>query len=127
MEIFKIEIQEFLSKIIEIEGENINEAVSKVKEMYNNQEIVLDYNNYVSTEINEFPKIEQPIRDSLCNGENFYLVDNGFVYFWGLNITSKKIEINDKLSNFIKENKLPFSEVCKFKEDIDFKLFELFY
>ena len=34
METFKIEIQEFLSRIVEIEAENIDDAVLKVKEMY---------------------------------------------------------------------------------------------
>ena len=34
METFKIEIKEFLSKIVEIEAKNVDEAISKVKEMY---------------------------------------------------------------------------------------------
>jgi len=51
---FKIEIQEFLSKIIEIEAENIDDAVSKAKEMYQKEEIVLDSDDYVTTEIKEY-------------------------------------------------------------------------
>ena len=43
----------FLSKIVEIDAENINDAISKVKELYRNEEIVLDSNDYVTTEINE--------------------------------------------------------------------------
>lgn len=54
METFKIEIQEFLSEIVEVEAENIDEAISKVKEMYRAEEIVLDYNNCVTTEIEEY-------------------------------------------------------------------------
>lgn len=54
METFKIEIQEFLSRIIEVEAENIDEAVSKAKEMYQNEEIVLDNEDYVTTEIEEY-------------------------------------------------------------------------
>ena len=54
METFKIEIQEFLSTIVEIDAENVNEAVSKVKELYRNEEIVLDSNDYVTTKISEF-------------------------------------------------------------------------
>lgn len=53
METFKIEIQEFLSTIVEIEAENVNEAVSKVKALYRNEEIVLDSNDYVTTKISE--------------------------------------------------------------------------
>lgn len=54
METFKVEIQEFLSRIIEIEAENIDEAVSKAKQMYQNEEIVLDSEDYVTTEIEEY-------------------------------------------------------------------------
>lgn len=54
METFKIEIKEFLSKIIEIKAENIDEAVSKIKVMYQKEEIVLDNDDYVTTEIEEF-------------------------------------------------------------------------
>lgn len=55
MKTFKIEIQEFLSKIVEIEAKDVSEAISKVRELYRNEKIVLDYSNYVTTEINEFP------------------------------------------------------------------------
>ena len=54
MEIFKIEVQEFLSRIIEIEADNIDEAISTVKEMYQKEEIILDSEDYVSTEIEEY-------------------------------------------------------------------------
>jgi len=48
---FKIEIQEFLSRIIEVEAETKDEAISKVRELYRNEEIVLDSDDYVTTEI----------------------------------------------------------------------------
>jgi hypothetical protein len=51
METFKIEIQEFLSRIIEVEAETKDEAISKVRQLYRNDEIVLDSDDYVSTEI----------------------------------------------------------------------------
>lgn len=51
METFKIEVQEFLSRIIEIEAKSADEAISKVREMYRNEEIVLDSDDYVTTEI----------------------------------------------------------------------------
>lgn len=54
METFKIEIQEFLSKIIEVEASNADEAITKVKEMYNKEEIVLDSGDFVTTEIEEY-------------------------------------------------------------------------
>ena len=54
METFKIEVREFLSRIIEIEASSGEEAVSKVKSMYKNEEIVLDSEDYVATEIEEY-------------------------------------------------------------------------
>ncbi len=57
MTTYKIEIQELLSRIIEIEAPSAEEAIDKVKEMYRTEEIVLDSDDYVSTEIDEFEKI----------------------------------------------------------------------
>ena len=54
METFKIEIQEFLSRIIEVEAENIDEAISKTKEIYQKEGIVLDYEDFVTSEIKEY-------------------------------------------------------------------------
>lgn len=54
MEKFKVEIQETLARIIEIEASNIEDAISIVKEMYKKEEIVLDSGDYIDTEINEF-------------------------------------------------------------------------
>jgi len=53
METFKIEVKETLSRIIEIEANSNDEAVLKVKEMYQMEEIVLDYDDFVTTEIDE--------------------------------------------------------------------------
>lgn len=54
MKTFKIEIQEYLSRIIEIEALDIDKAIAKVKEMYRKEEIVLDIEDYVTTEITEY-------------------------------------------------------------------------
>ena len=51
---YKIEIKETLSKIIEIEASSSQEAIDKVKEMYRAEVIVLDSDDYVSTEIDEY-------------------------------------------------------------------------
>jgi len=53
---FKIEIQETLSRIIEVEADNIEEAIFKANEMYKNEEIVLSENDFVETKID---KIEE--------------------------------------------------------------------
>ena len=49
---YKIEIKETLSRIIDIEVENENEAIIKAKSKYSSQEIILDSSDYVDTEIN---------------------------------------------------------------------------
>lgn len=54
MRTFEFEVKELLSRIIEVEAENENEAYLKVKEMYKNEKIVLDSSDYVDTEINKF-------------------------------------------------------------------------
>lgn len=56
METFKIEIQEFLSRIVEVKANTVDEAISIVQEMYINEEIVLDSEDYVTTEISAFEK-----------------------------------------------------------------------
>ncbi len=87
----------------------------------------IDQVRYVTTEIDEFPKTEKLTIERLSNGNNFYLIEDNFIHFWGADITSKKIQINDKSLIFINESELPFNEVCEFNEEVDFKLFELFY
>ena len=47
METFKIEVQEFLSRVVEVEADSIDEAISKINEEYEKTEIVLDYNDFV--------------------------------------------------------------------------------
>lgn len=49
---FKIEIKETLSRIIDIEADNEEDAIRKAREQYKNQKIVLDSSDYINTEIN---------------------------------------------------------------------------
>lgn len=51
METFKIDIQELLSRTIDIQAENIEEAIAIANKMYNSEEIVLDYNDLSKQEI----------------------------------------------------------------------------
>lgn len=55
METFKIEVQEFLSRTIDVEAHDIDEAVRIVNQMYTSEEIVLDYLDL--SEINIIPKV----------------------------------------------------------------------
>ena len=47
MKKFKVEITETLQKIVEVEANNKEEAVHKVMKMYKNEEVILDYDNFV--------------------------------------------------------------------------------
>lgn len=50
METYKIEVKETLSRIIEIKATSEDEAFSKIRDLYRNEEIVLDSDDYVDTE-----------------------------------------------------------------------------
>lgn len=51
MKKFKVEITEYLQVQIIIEAKDKNEALKKVKDLYNNNEIVLDYEDHTGTTI----------------------------------------------------------------------------
>jgi hypothetical protein len=48
---YRIEVTEVLSRIVEAEAENEDDAVEMVRQMYRNCELVLDASDYVETEI----------------------------------------------------------------------------
>ncbi|MBE7410455.1 MAG: DpnD/PcfM family protein [Leptospiraceae bacterium] len=127
METFKIEIQEFLSRIIEVEAETKDEAITKVRQLYRNEEIVLDSDDYVSTEIGTFPKESIISFDTLSNGANFYLIEGENITFWGNDIVSKVVQITPQVFDLITINDIPLNEPCEFIEDIDYKIFTLLY
>lgn len=50
---YKIEITETLSRIIEIKASSSEEYIDKAREMYKNEDIVLDGDDCVATDIEE--------------------------------------------------------------------------
>lgn len=52
--IYRIEIEELLQRVVEIEAENVNEAISKAKEKYRNEKYVLDENDFKGVEFSEY-------------------------------------------------------------------------
>ena len=48
--IHKIEINETLSRIIEIEADNEEEAIKEVKKQYMSEEIILNAEDYINTD-----------------------------------------------------------------------------
>ena len=51
MKKYKIEIKEILSRVIEVDAESEKEAKEKAQFAYDSEEIVLDWNDCVSNEI----------------------------------------------------------------------------
>ena len=54
MKIYKIEIEELLQKVVEVEADSLDEAIDKVHNAYRNEEYVLDYNDFKGVEFREF-------------------------------------------------------------------------
>lgn len=50
MDKYVVSIYETLAKNIEVEAENYSDAIKKVREKYNNEEIVLSGDDYYDTE-----------------------------------------------------------------------------
>ena len=54
MQTFKLEIQEVLSKVIEIEAETLSDTIDIAHDMYNSEEIVIDASDFVTNTIEEY-------------------------------------------------------------------------
>ena len=52
--IYKIEIEELLQRVVEIEEENVNEAIRIAKEKYRKEEYVLDENDFKGVKFSEY-------------------------------------------------------------------------
>lgn len=52
--IYKIEIEELLQRVVEIEAENVNEAIRIAKEKYRKEEYVLDENDFKGVKFSEY-------------------------------------------------------------------------
>lgn len=52
--IYKIEIEELLQRVVEIEAENVNEAIRIAKEKYRKEEYVLDENDFKEVKFSEY-------------------------------------------------------------------------
>lgn len=52
--IYKIEIEELLQRVVEIEVENVNEAIRIAKEKYRKEEYVLDENDFKGVKFSEY-------------------------------------------------------------------------
>lgn len=50
LETYKIEIQEFLARVVNVDADSIDEAFSIIKENYKKTDIVLDYNDFIEVD-----------------------------------------------------------------------------
>lgn len=101
MKKFKIEIQEILSEIIEVEANSEIEALENAELLYKNEKIVLNEKNHIAT-------------DFVINKENIYMKDEKY------DLINEVIEylINDEKRHFEEYEKKP-------KEHIYLKLHRL--
>ncbi|HET8860207.1 DpnD/PcfM family protein [Marivirga sp.] len=127
MEIFKVEIQEFLSRIVEIEANSIDEALDKVNQSYRNQEIVLDSNDFISNRIEAIQQQSLIDFDTLSNGDNFYMIEGKKITFWGKDIETRISIIDKDAFLYISENDIPEKEPFEFNDDIDYRIFLMLY
>ena len=54
MKVFKVEIEEVLQHVYEIEAETLDEAIAIAEDRYHRQEYVLDAEDYKGVEFREF-------------------------------------------------------------------------
>lgn len=51
---YKIEIEETLQKVVEIQANSLDEAIDIAQNRYSNQEYILDYEDYKGVEFSEY-------------------------------------------------------------------------
>jgi len=51
MTIHKVHVTETLNREVEVEADNMQDAIEKVQQQYKNEEIVLDYSDHIGTDI----------------------------------------------------------------------------
>ncbi len=62
---YPIEITQTLQRIVTLEADSVENAVLEIHRQFNNEEIVLDDNDYLDTEIREYSSHEQMETKSL--------------------------------------------------------------
>lgn len=82
MKEFKIEIIEKLSETLNIKANSIDEALSKVNELYKNEQVILDASNHIDTEIREYNENDfNDLKNHLTQEIIDYLIDDERKHF----------------------------------------------
>lgn len=92
MKKFKIEVQEVLSRVIEVKAKDISDAISKVANRYKKEEIVLDYSDFVDV---DFIDLNSPSK----NDEKNSLIKEVIEYLYANE--KRHFEESDKPENHI--------------------------
>lgn len=70
MQKFQIEIEEISQRVEEVEANSLDEALEKIEEKYDAEEIVLDYEDFKSHEIREYRdcvRVEDLVKDAIID------------------------------------------------------------
>ena len=103
MKTYKIEVKETLSRVVKIKSDSIETALVKAMKRYNNEEIVLDYNDYITTDFDilEFENIENSpvfsdfvLRKAENMISNLTLEELAIIAFGSLNEAIARFESN---------------------------------
>lgn len=100
----EITVKEVLKRTVSIEADNVSDAVQKANEMYDNEEIVLDYEDLYSTDVLSADEDENPFEDltSIECAEILNLLESSFVDidFKYANLTNiEKMNISERTFN----------------------------
>lgn len=81
MKKYNINVRETLEKVVEVEAETSNLAIEKVQDMYDNEEVVLDFMDYIGVEITDMDREEENERkhEEFKKGEAVYKMVNNFM------------------------------------------------
>lgn len=119
MKIYNVEIIENLSRVVEVEADNYDTAKDIVQKKYDNEEIVLDWNDCNDVEYKQYPasKIKDNINLSLeYNKEDkkiyIYSEDGSGCEYRCNNIDDLKNDINIYIDTYIEvENEKNYDEM----------------
>ena len=62
MKKYLIEVEEILQKVCEIEADSLDDAIDKAQEMYRNENIVLDYEDWKETNYREYQDVVEKVK-----------------------------------------------------------------
>ena len=97
MKTFKIEIQELLARVVDVEAIDLDDAMSKLNDQYENEEIVLDYDDFVAVDFIEINAQSQKYEINIIAKdvlEYIFRTEHG----WVENLENAESLISEKLA-----------------------------